>query len=106
MALGMGLNVWAAQQFRQAGTGFQLQEGGSQVVTSGPFKFSRNPMYLGMFLWLLGLAVLLGSLIVFLFPVLLFVLANFVAIPFEERDMQQKLGEPYLAYKRSVRRWL
>jgi protein-S-isoprenylcysteine O-methyltransferase Ste14 len=74
-------------------------------VTSGPFRFSRNPMYLGMLSWLIGLAVLLGSLIVFLFPILFFLLANFLVIPLEERDMKRIFKERFIEYKRRVRRW-
>jgi protein-S-isoprenylcysteine O-methyltransferase Ste14 len=106
MLLGLGLNVWAAREFRKARTGFQLRGGGADLVTSGPFRFSRNPMYLGMLLWLLGLAVLLGSLIAFVFPALLFLLANFYAVPLEERAMAETFGERYAAYRRRVRRWL
>ena len=77
MALALALMNWASSEFRKAGTGFQLQGQETTLVTSGPFRYSRNPIYLGMLLWVLGLAMLLGSLVVFAFPVLLFVLANF-----------------------------
>ena len=105
MLLGLALLTWAAMLFRQVGTGFQLHGGGAVLVTSGPFRFSRNPMYLGMLIWLIGLAVLLGSLIVFLFPILFFLLANFLVIPLEERDMRRIFKERFIEYKRRVRRW-
>jgi protein-S-isoprenylcysteine O-methyltransferase Ste14 len=106
MLFGLALMTWAARAFREAGTGFQLREGGSVLVTLGPFRFSRNPMYLGMLIWLVGLAVLLGSLIVFLFPILFFLLANFLFIPLEERSMEQALGPRFIEYRQHVRRWL
>jgi protein-S-isoprenylcysteine O-methyltransferase Ste14 len=62
-------------------------------------------MYLGMLIWLVGLAVLLGSVMVFLFPILFFLLANFLVIPLEERSMERGWGGRYLGYKRTVRRW-
>jgi protein-S-isoprenylcysteine O-methyltransferase Ste14 len=108
MALGLAIQSQAAKLFRDAGTSFSLEgdEGSaSSLVTSGPFRYSRNPIYLGMLLWLLGLAILLGSLSAFVFPILVFVLANFVLIPIEERSMQEKFGEAYLEYKSRVRRW-
>jgi protein-S-isoprenylcysteine O-methyltransferase Ste14 len=105
MFLGLVLMAWAAMLFRQVGTGFQLREGGSILVTSGPFRVSRNPMYLSMLIWLTGLAVLLGSLITFLFPALFFLLANFLVIPLEEKDLEQKAGEEFSEYKRHIRRW-
>jgi len=93
-------------QFRKAGTSYQLHGGGSVLVTSGPFRLSRNPMYLGTLIWLIGLAILLGSLIVFLFPILFLLLANFLIIPLEERELQRIFGEQFIEYKRHVRRWL
>lgn len=106
MFLGLGLMIWAAAVFGKAGTGFQLQTGGTVLVTSGPFRFSRNPMYLGMLLWLTGLAVLLGSLIAFVFPVLFFLLAHCLIIPMEEKKMEQAAKEQYTIYRKHVRRWL
>lgn len=106
MLLGLALMTWAAILFRKVGTSFQLHGGGSVLVTSGPFRFSRNPMYLGMLIWLIGLAILLGSLIVFLFPILFFLLANFLVISLEEKGMEQMLGERFIEYKQRVRRWL
>lgn len=106
MLLGLALATWASTLFRKAGTGFQLRGGGTALVTSGPYRFSRNPMYLGMLIWLLGLAILLGSLSVFLFPVLFFLLANFLVIPLEEKGLAETLGTRFADYKRRVRRWL
>lgn len=106
MLLGLGLMLWAASVFRKAGTGFQLEGGGSVLVTTGPFRFSRNPMYLGILIWLIGFAVLLGSLIVFVVPLIVFLLAQFLLIPVEEKRMEQMFGEEYVVYRRRVRRWL
>jgi len=106
MLLGLALMTWTAKSFRQAETGYQLQRESPALMTSGPFGFSRNPMYLGMLIWLLGLAVLLGSLIAFLFPLLLFLLANLLLIPTEERRMEQQFGEQFVEYRQNVRRWL
>lgn len=106
MLLGLALSTWAAQLFRRVGTSPQLQSGGSVLVTSGPYRFSRNPMYLGMLIWLTGLAFMLGSLTAFLFPTLLFLLANFLVIPLEERHMERTWGQKFAEYKRGVRRWL
>lgn len=106
MVLGVGLSMWAGSEFRRAGASYQLRGDSSPLVSSGPFRISRNPMYLGMLLWLLGLAVLLGSLTPFLFPVLLFLIADFLMVPLEERRLEQTMGKPYLEYKTRVGRWL
>jgi protein-S-isoprenylcysteine O-methyltransferase Ste14 len=63
-------------------------------------------MYLGALIWLFGLAILLGSLAAFLFPILLLLLANFLIIPLEERSMEGLFEEQYAEYRRRVRRWL
>jgi protein-S-isoprenylcysteine O-methyltransferase Ste14 len=60
----------------------------------------------GMLIWLLGLAVLLGSLTALLFPILLFLIINFLIIPVEEKRMERVLGEQFIEYKGRVRRWL
>ena len=93
MLLGLALATWASMTFRRVGTGFQLQRESPALATSGPFRISRNPMYLGMLLWLVGLAVLLGSLTAFLFPLLLFLVSNFGLIPIEEKNMEEMFGE-------------
>jgi protein-S-isoprenylcysteine O-methyltransferase Ste14 len=104
--LALALATWAAMTFRKTGTSYQLHGEVSYLVTSGPFRFSRNPMYLAMVIWLVGLALLLGSLIAFLFPVLLFLPANFLIIPAEERSLKQMFEEQYSKYRQRVRRWL
>lgn len=106
MLLGLALSTWAARLFRQTGTSLQLQGGGSVLMVTGPYRFSRNPMYLGMLIWLVGLSVLLGSLSAFLFPILFFLLANFLVIPLEERNLEQVWGQRFAEYKRDVRRWI
>lgn len=104
--LGIALSMWAGSEFRRAGASYQLKGESSVLVRTGPFRISRNPMYLAMLLWLIGLAVLLGSLTPFLFPILLFIIANFFVVPLEERQLEQTMGQPYLDYKSRVRRWL
>jgi protein-S-isoprenylcysteine O-methyltransferase Ste14 len=106
MALGLGVNIWAARLFREAGTGTRLEGGGAALVISGPYRFTRNPMYLGMLLWLTGMAVLLGSLMALVFPILFFLVAQVLMIPPEEKRMESIWKEQYVAYRRRVRRWI
>lgn len=55
---------------------------------------------------MLGLAAFLGSLMAFIYPILFFILFQFVFVPMEERRMEEAFGEEYLEYRRKVRRWL
>jgi protein-S-isoprenylcysteine O-methyltransferase Ste14 len=106
MVGGVILMSWGSRIVRKQGIGFTLNEKRSTVVQEGPFRFSRNPMYLEMLIWLFDLAVVLGSLGAFLFPASFFILANFYIVPMEEKQKERMFGEEYLAYKRRVRRWL
>ena len=106
MLLGLVLATQAAREFRRVRTAYHLHRDSPVLVTSGLFRLSRNPIYLAMVIWLLGLAALLGSLTVFLFPALLFLLANFLFVPLEENSMEEAFGEQYLAYRARVRRWI
>ncbi|WOF75213.1 isoprenylcysteine carboxylmethyltransferase family protein [Parvibaculaceae bacterium PLY_AMNH_Bact1] len=77
-----------------------------KLVTSGLFRFSRNPIYLGFVLLLLGVAIGLGSLAPFLMVAVFFVVANLWYIPFEEKNMEDMFGTDYLEYKKRTRRWI
>jgi protein-S-isoprenylcysteine O-methyltransferase Ste14 len=76
------------------------------LVTRGPFGFTRNPMYSSLILVTLGIALYFGTLPFFAVPALLFLLTNFVFIPFEEKKMLRQFGHQYTDYCARVRRWL
>jgi len=100
------LAMWGKRTFFESGVELVPGSKSSKIVQIGPFKHSRNPMYLGFILLLLGIAILFGSLIVFLAPVGFFIIINFFFIPFEERLMEKTFGKEYLDYKNKVRRWI
>jgi protein-S-isoprenylcysteine O-methyltransferase Ste14 len=85
---------------------FPWSETHSTLVTTGPFRFTRNPMYLGLVTIGLGAALLAGTWLMWLVPVAIFVLDNFIIIPFEEKSMERAYGDAYRAYKALVRRWI
>ena len=106
--LGFGILFTAARSFKKHNTTINpiKIETASSLVVSGIFNYSRNPMYLGMALILLGLSLkfnLLGGLI-FTALFILFI-TNFQIKP-EEKAMQKIFGEEFLSYKNKVRRWL
>lgn len=106
--VGALLIVFAAMaQFRFANT--QLLPNSptnNALVTGGIFGITRNPMYLGMTLFAVGGALWFGRPVMLLAPVLMFVVANWVFIPFEEAKMRRQFGEAFDAYCKRVRRWI
>lgn len=81
-------------------------EAAAAMVTSGIFRFSRNPMYLGLLLALIGWAAWLSHLLGFFLPPFFLLYINRFQIEPEERALSAKFGEEYGQYRRSVRRWM
>ena len=103
--LGIIMAAIPAGVFKKAGTGIKPFDEATILVTSGFYRHTRNPMYMGMFLMLAGSAFLMGSIGAAL-PVLAFMLIirnNFVMG--EERFLEASFGQQYLDYKSTVRRW-
>jgi len=78
----------------------------STLVTTGPFAYSRNPMYVGMLLIHLGAAVALGSLTPFLVPPVFAWILDVRFIRMEEAKLERIFGDDYIEYRGQVRRWL
>ena len=106
IGFGFIMALWSRSLFLKNSTTLQLSEAPTSLVTSGPFRISRNPLYLGMASILLGVAVLMGTLVALAFPVIFVTLIEFFIIPGEERMLENLFGEPYWDYKKSVRRWI
>jgi protein-S-isoprenylcysteine O-methyltransferase Ste14 len=106
LVAGVSTTAASAGLFSKLGTPVRPFEQSTLVVTTGLFRFTRNPMYLGMVVALFGVAILLGSL-VSLFPIPVFVaIIHLQFILNEEEFMEDLFGDEYLAYKRKVRRWV
>jgi protein-S-isoprenylcysteine O-methyltransferase Ste14 len=102
---GFGLSAWGATLFHRSKTSVLPTEQPKALVTEGPFRFTRNPMYLGMAVVLAGFGVLLRSLLPLLvIPVFLGLLTSRV-IRAEEQSMARTFGDAYEQYKASVPRW-
>jgi len=76
------------------------------LVVNGPFQFSRNPVYLSVIIMAFGLAILLGSLILFILPPIFFIVFQRFFIRWEEKKLEETFGKDYLEFKMRVRRWL
>ena len=108
VALGLIPPVAAFMQFRIARTTVKphLPEKATTLVTWGVYSWTRNPMYLGLSVLLVGWAILLGALSPFLGPLLFVPIIQRVQILPEEHALRQKFGEEYDGYCRRVNRWL
>ena len=105
-AIAVALLVWAVRTFRTAGTPVPAREPTTTIVRNGPYRFSRNPIYLAYSLFQLGLAIALdnGWLLATLAGAM--ALIHYHVIPREEEYLERRFGAQYSEYRRSVRRWL
>ena len=103
--LAVALFVLSVREFRRARTPIRTRKPVTAVITTGPYRFSRNPIYVSFTLLQVGLAMGTNSAWVAgtLIPTL--VLISYGVIAREERYMARKFGDEYLQYKRAVRRW-
>lgn len=104
--VGVALGVWGALTFVRARTAIIPNQPASRVVVSGPYRFTRNPMYIGLTATYVGLAVFTNTIWpLLLLPAVLFLVYQLV-IRREERYLAAAFGAEYDAYRQRVRRWL
>lgn len=103
---GLGIAQWHKRLFHRESANVNTFDEPTKLITHGMFRVSRNPMYLGFTLSLLGLFVILCSLTPLAIVLSFIVITDRWYIAYEENAMQQKFGEHYAAYKNRVRRWL
>jgi protein-S-isoprenylcysteine O-methyltransferase Ste14 len=102
----LGLGLWSVALFRRSGQDENPWKPSPVLVERGPFRISRNPMYVQMMLVCVGFAVLLANVwILLLTPVGAWVIQRLAILP-EEAYLERKFGDDYRAYKRRVRRWI
>jgi len=105
-SVGFVLAIWAITTIRSAGTRVETYKPTTAIVENGPYRFTRNPIYLGMFLGQTGLAIGFNSAWILAMLVPFYFVIRFGVIAREEAYLERKFGEVYLAYKSRVRRWL
>jgi len=103
---GFSIANWHARLFRRIGTNINTFGEPGKLTTEGLFRRTRNPMYVGMIVLLVGVAFMLGSMSPIAGPLGFFILAHYWYIPLEEKAMALKFGDDYFQYQRSVPRWL
>jgi protein-S-isoprenylcysteine O-methyltransferase Ste14 len=106
VVLGFGFMLWARTSFTSRKTTLFVGQSSTQLVCDGPFRVSRNPMYLGVLVSLVGLALCIGTFPLYMSVPTTFAVFNFFHIPREERMLRDSFGEPYRTYSNEVRRWL
>jgi protein-S-isoprenylcysteine O-methyltransferase Ste14 len=103
---GFGFMMWAWLLFRKRDIGLCPTAPSTQLAVDGPFRFTRNPMYLGMVLMMGGLSLIFGTLPFYGAAIGYLLILNSVFCPYEERKLAEAFGKPYLTYRSRVRRWL
>jgi protein-S-isoprenylcysteine O-methyltransferase Ste14 len=104
--IALALFAWAIMTMTRAGSSVPTNRPTTTIVDTGPFRFTRNPIYMGMFLGLIGLAIgfdnlwLLATLVPFVLVIRYGVVAR------EEDYLERKFGDVYRGYRSRVRRWL
>lgn len=106
LALGVATNGWGVYTLHRGNTTFHPNHPASRLITAGPFRFSRNPLYIGVNLAFIGLVFLVDSLwgLLVLVPVLL--VMHYGVIRREEQHLAARFGDEFRQYRSRVRRYL
>lgn len=102
---GLALTLWGVQVMNRARTAVHPYHSSSRIVASGPFRFSRNPLYMGLNAVLVGVTFMLDSWWGFLVLVPVLLVMHYGVVLREERYLEGKFGDTYRAYREAVRRY-
>ena len=107
VTLGACISLWCVKDFVVRGKGTPAPfDPPTRLVLQGPYRYARNPMYVGLFLVLIGEAMLYASLFILLYSLVLLSAAHMFVVFYEEPTLRREFGESYEQYLRSVPRWL
>ena len=106
LVIGLSVTFYSFYLFKKNKTPILPGKKPMFVVMEGPYKFTRNPMYSGVTLALLGVSLYIGNLLSFLSPIIFFLIMNYYFVPFEEKLLESLFGKKYLDYKKKTRRWI
>lgn len=106
VAGGLGIVLAAIRGFARAGTRVEPWAPSSRIVTCGIYSLSRNPMYVGMALVMIGLAVVMGSVSALAMVAVAVIVVDRTVIRREEDYLERKFGREFTDYRRRVRRWI
>lgn len=103
---GFSLMLWSWGLFKIRNIAICPRAKTVRLITNGPYRFTRNPMYLGFVLILAGLALSVGTPPFYLSAIGYFMIINFVFCPYEESKLINSFGAEYIQYLSRVRRWI
>ena len=107
MALGLAVMAACVATFVARGRGTPAPfDPPRAFVASGPYRWVRNPMYIGMFVFLVGYALCAVSFAALLVAFAMLVVAHLVAVLYEEPSLARRFGDPYREYRRTTPRWI
>jgi len=101
-----GLAIWGVRIFSAAGTNVATHKAALKVVKGGPYRFTRNPMYMGMQLLLIGVGIMFSAEWNLILWPLFFAILKYGVVLREERYMRNKFGDEYIDLLKRTRRWL
>jgi protein-S-isoprenylcysteine O-methyltransferase Ste14 len=104
--LALALFAWAIVTITGAGSNVPTNQPTTTIVESGPYRFTRNPIYLGMFLGLIALAIVFDNLWLLLMLLPFALVIRYGVVAREEAYLERTFGEVYRGYRSRVRRWL
>ncbi len=106
VVMALAIDIWAARVFAAAKTNLMPTKPAENLVDHGPFKYSRNPIYVGNIMILIGVGMIAGIGLLYIFAILaVFILQEFQIKP-EEAHLRARFGEAWDDYKSRVRRWI
>jgi protein-S-isoprenylcysteine O-methyltransferase Ste14 len=105
-ALALALFAWAIGTMTRAGSNVPTNRPTTTIVEQGPYRFTRNPIYLGMFLGLIGLTIAFDNLWLLIMLAPLALVIRYGVVAREEAYLERKFGDVYRGYRSRVRRWL
>ena len=103
---GFGVMMWGWWLFKRYHIAICPTAKTDRLVTSGVYRVTRNPMYLGVVCMLLAVAIFVGTFPFYLATAVYFLVINNVFCPYEENKLSEAFGDTYISYKNKVRRWL
>jgi protein-S-isoprenylcysteine O-methyltransferase Ste14 len=106
IALGGALAIPSLVLFRRAGTNVDVRKPATAIVSEGPYRVTRNPMYLGLLLVYVGAGLMTDSIWIVALAIPLVAIVSTAVIAREERYLERKFGDQYRRYKQQVRRWI